>query len=547
MTSIQNRSLYFVGIGGIGMSGIAEILHNKGLVVRGSDVSENANVKRLACMGIPISIGHSSENIRGAHAVVVSSAIPPDNPELIAAKENNIPVITRGEMLAELIRAEKAIAVSGTHGKTTTTSLIAAVLNAADLDPTIINGGIINTYQANAKLGNGDWFVVEADESDGSFLRLPSTINVITNIDPEHMNYYQTEANLEQAFWQFIRNLPFYGLGVVCLDHPRVKRLFGKPAEGEPHSSLGHPERRIVTYGFDGSPHFKAENVRFLENGTMFDVAVTQGIPFASNPSLGAYKMQDLFLPMLGKHNVLNALAAVAVAKELEISADVIKSAFASFQGVKRRFTILGQTCGVTFVDDYAHHPMEIKAVIDAARQAHAARVVAVFQPHRYSRFTQFFDAFADVLAKADIVIALPVYAAGESPQSVQSSSQSIQASHQNTQSSHKSSHSSSQNTHSSRQSIHSPPQNIQSSPWDSSFPSKPFAQDYMGSDYAQHGPPLHEAFVAQLRARGVNAHFSSNEELSSLLQSLLVHGDFCIGLGAGNISELIAGIYASY
>ncbi|MDR1908083.1 MAG: UDP-N-acetylmuramate--L-alanine ligase [Holosporales bacterium] len=519
--SSTTKSLHFVGIGGMGMSGIAEVLHNKGDSVRGSDMSENANVRRLAALGIPIYIGHAAENIRGAHAVVVSSAVSQDNPEIVAARANNIPVITRGEMLAEVIRLKKAVAISGTHGKTTTTSLIAAILNAAEFDPTVINGGIINTYQTNAKLGSGEWFVVEADESDGSFLKLPSIINVVTNIDCEHMNYYKTEENLERAFWQFIRNLPFYGVGVVCSDHPRVRRLFAHencdkcsgselttPSAGaydgcassysvgaysappagtyldcspDTTPSGAYVDRRVVTYGFENTPNFKAENVRFLENGTMFDVVVTQDIPFIASVSAGSYKVPDVFIPILGKHNVLNALAAIAVAKELGIQAEVYKSALASFKGVKRRFTVLGEKRGVTFVDDYAHHPMEIKTVIESARQTCAKRVIALFQPHRYSRFSQLFEDFVDVLMAADVVIALPVYAAGESKI----------ANYDNV------------------------------------------------------------AFVSALKAKGCqNVHVAPNNDVDQILKTVAAvvqDGDFCIGLGAGSISDIVAGVFSSF
>jgi UDP-N-acetylmuramate--alanine ligase len=407
-----SRSFHFIGIGGIGMSGIAEILHNQGQAVRGSDVSENANVQRLVKLGIPISIGHDPDNVRGAQAVVASSAISDENVEIVAARKNNIPVMTRGEMLAEVIRSKKAIAVSGSHGKTTTTSLISAILSEANFDPTIINGGILNTYQTNAKLGSGDWFVVEADESDGAFLKLPSTINVITNIDCEHLTFYKTIENLEHAFFQFIRNLPYYGLGVVCSDHPRVRRMFC-----EENSVI---DRRLVTYGISSDssfiPTLKGENIRFLANGTIFDVTISLDIPFTPKSAgcSNSVKVSDVFIPILGQHNVLNALAAIAVANELRISPEIYKSALASFQGVKRRFTVLGKKRGVTFVDDYAHHPMEIQAVIAAARQTDAARIIAIFQPHRYSRLSALFDEFVDVLSTADTVIVLPVYAAGE-------------------------------------------------------------------------------------------------------------------------------------
>lgn len=401
------RSLHFVGIGGIGMSGIAEILHNQGYSVRGSDLVENANIQRLKSIGIPVVIGHKKENIRGVQAVVVSTAIPQFNSEILAAREYGIPIITRGEMLAEVIRLKKSIAVSGSHGKTTTTSLIASVLSEADLDPTIINGGIINTYHTNAKLGHGEWMVVEADESDGSFLKLPSVINIITNIDVEHMSYYKTVDNLRAAFTQFIKNLPFYGLGVICSDHPSVQEIFSQPVD-----------RRCVTYGLTGEPNFKGENIRFLNNGMLFDVVMTKNVssilrkvaPDISQPHM----IHDVFLPMYGTHNILNALAAIAVANELGIDIEVVKRSFSAFLGVKRRFTILGVMRGVTFVDDYAHHPTEIQAVMNAARKTAAKRLIVIFQPHRYTRFSSLWNEFLTVLAQADVVIIPPVYPAGE-------------------------------------------------------------------------------------------------------------------------------------
>lgn len=403
------QSIHFVGIGGIGMSGIAEILHNQGYAVRGSDARENANTQRLRNLGIPVTIGHDADNIRGVQCLVVSTAIPSDNPEVVAARKVRIPVLTRGEMLAEIVRFKKAVAVSGTHGKTTTTSLIASILNEADLDPTVINGGIINTLQTNAKLGHGVWMVVEADESDGSFLKIPSLINVITNIDCEHMNYYKTEENLIQAFRVFLRNLPFYGLGIVCTDHPRVKAIFDEGVD-----------RRLVSYGLEGTPHFRAENIRSTETGSIFDVVVTQSSPcLLGRPgveALPSYTLHDVAIPMLGRHNILNTLAALAAAHELGINNEVCKAALASFRGVHRRFTWLGQKDGVTFIDDYAHHPTEIRAVLEAARQTSAQRVCVVFQPHRYSRFSKLFEDFLEVLSAADVVVTLPVYAAGESP-----------------------------------------------------------------------------------------------------------------------------------
>jgi UDP-N-acetylmuramate--alanine ligase len=401
--------VHFVGIGGIGMSGIAEILHNQGYSVKGSDLSENTNVIRLKNMGIPIVIGHDANNIRGSQVLVISSAIPCDNPEVKAARNTLIPIITRGEMLAEIIRLKKAIAISGMHGKTTTTSIIAALLNAADFDPTVINGGIINKLQTNAQLGNGEWFVVEADESDGSFLKLPSIINVITNIDQEHMKYFKTQENIEKFFLQFLKNLPFYGLGVVCSDNEGIQKILSK----------NNIDRRITKYGLIGSPNIKAENIRASNNGMLFDVTIYfngNSATWQAPRSNGCKIIKDIFLPMLGKHNVLNTLAGIAVAVELGIDFEIMKKAFADFTGVRRRFSILGTKNGVTFVDDYAHHPSEIKAVLEAANQTAKRHIITVFQPHRYSRFSDLWKEFLKVLGTADIVIAMPVYTAGEEP-----------------------------------------------------------------------------------------------------------------------------------
>lgn len=402
------HSLHFVGIGGIGMSGIAEVLHNQGYAVRGSDVMENANVLRLRGLGIPVVVGHAAENIRGADALVISTAIESDNIEVRAARERGVPITTRGEMLAEVARLKRTVAVSGSHGKTTTTSLIASVFSGADLDPTIINGGILNTYHTNARLGNGEWVVVEADESDGSFLKLPSIINVITNIDLEHMGFYQTANALEKAFRQFVYNLPFYGLGVLCSDHPRVRALMQKPLD-----------RRIVTYGWEGHPTVRGENLRYLPTGVQFDVAISAGVPpfLAQTPQAQeTCRIQDLFLPMFGAHNALNALAAVAIANELGIDMEVVRRAFAEFAGVKRRFTIVGACRGATLVDDYAHHPAEIAVVLKAAQQVRAKRRIVIFQPHRFTRMQALWDDFVKVLKTAEHVIVAPVHSAGEKP-----------------------------------------------------------------------------------------------------------------------------------
>lgn len=387
------KHLHFVGIGGIGMSGIAEVLHNLGYRVKGSDVAESANTARLVSMGIPVLIGHKAAHIEGAQVLVISSAVKKDNPEVVAARNANIPVIQRAEMLAEVIRLKRSIAVSGTHGKTTTTSLMASLLDAAGLDPTVINGGIINAYNTNARRGTGEWAVVEADESDGSFIKLPATVAVITNIDPEHMDYYKTMDNLRAAFLQFIQNTPFYGLAVLCVDHPEVEALI-------PHIT----DRRFTTYGFSDKAAVRGVNLRVTPEGTYFDVQLPEG------------SLHDLFIPLVGEHNTQNALAVVAVAHELSLGKDVIRKAFEQFKGVKRRFTKTGVVHNVTIIDDYAHHPVEIAKVIQAARQACAGNLIAVVQPHRYSRLSDLFGDFAKVLKEADTLVVSPVYSAGEDP-----------------------------------------------------------------------------------------------------------------------------------
>ena len=392
-------TIHFVGIGGIGMSGIAEILHNLGYSVRGSDIADNYNVERLRKMGITISIGHAAANLGDARVVVVSSAVKADNPELVAARTRLVPVVRRAEMLAELMRLKYAIAIGGTHGKTTTTSLIATVFEAADLDPTVINGGIINAYGTNARLGDSDWMVVEADESDGSFTKLPSTVAVVTNIDAEHMDHYGTFDKLREAFRTFVENIPFYGFACLCIDHPEVQALMSKVQD-----------RKIVTYGFSPQALVRAVNLRSDKNGVRYDVVVTDRINGESRTIL------DLFLPMFGEHNVQNSLAAVAVAGELGLSDQVVRTALAGFAGVKRRFTKTGETNGVTVIDDYGHHPVEIAAVLKAARSATAGNVVAVVQPHRFSRLANLFEQFCTCFNDADTVIVADVYPAGEAP-----------------------------------------------------------------------------------------------------------------------------------
>jgi len=362
-------TMHFCGIGGIGMSGIAEVLHNLGYAVQGSDMAENANVERLRGLGITVHVGQKAENLDEAAVVVVSSAIRPDNPELVAARERLIPIVRRAEMLAELMRLKWAIAVGGTHGKTTTTTLISAMLDAAGIDPTVINGGIINAYGTNARLGDGEWIVVEADESDGTFVKLPATIAVVTNIDPEHLDFYGSFDELRKAFVSFVANIPFYGFAVLCIDHPEVQALIPQVAD-----------RRILTYGMSPQADIRAENIRIETGVSRFDVA------FAGRSPLAGTRIEDVALPMAGRHNVQNALAAVSIAQEMGFSPDVIRNGLASFSGVKRRFTVTGTAHDITVIDDYGHHPVEIAAVLGAARSSTEKRVIAVVQPHRFTR-----------------------------------------------------------------------------------------------------------------------------------------------------------------
>lgn len=404
------KQIHFIGIGGIGMSGIAEILANLGYTVTGSDIGLNANILRLQQVGIDVHIGHAPENIQGAQVVVVSTAVKADNPEVVAARALKIPVIRRAEMLAELMQLKFSVAISGTHGKTTTTSLTAALFDEAGLDPTVVNGGIINSYGTNARLGKGDWIVVEADESDGSFLKLPATIAVVTNIDPEHMDFYPDFEAIKIAFRTFIDRLPFYGLGILAIDHPVVREL-----------STTVTDRRILTYGFSEGANIRAIHLRETVDGTTFDVELTGNGAFASDALAKGQKstlprrIENIFLPMMGRHNVQNALSVIAIAQELGLDDACVRRAFENFKGVKRRFTKTGVVDGITVIDDYAHHPVEIKTVLAAARQACQGRVVAVMQPHRYSRLHYLFDDFANCFDLADDVFVAPVYAAGES------------------------------------------------------------------------------------------------------------------------------------
>ena len=391
--------VHFVGIGGIGMSGIAEILHNQGYVVQGSDAAANPNVQRLRDMGIRIEIGQKAENLGEAAVVVVSSAIKKDNPELVAARARALPVVRRAEMLAEIMRFKNAIAIGGTHGKTTTTTLVATLLDAGDLDPTVINGGIINAYGTNARLGEGEWMVVEADESDGTFVKLPADVVVVTNIDPEHLDHYHDFEGVKQAFHNFVENVPFYGFAVMCLDHPEVQALVGQVKD-----------RRVITYGRNPQADVRLVDLETIDGVSHFAVEIRDRI------RLTQLRIDGLQLPMPGVHNALNATAAIAVADQLHVPAEAIRKGLKGFTGVKRRFTKTGMVGGITVIDDYGHHPVEIAAVLRAARQSTKRDVVAVVQPHRYSRLHDLFDDFAACFNDADTVIVAPVYAAGEQP-----------------------------------------------------------------------------------------------------------------------------------
>ncbi len=392
--------IHFVGIGGIGMSGIAEILHNLGYQVQGSDLSENANVKRLRSRGIEVAIGHSEANLGHASVVVVSSAVKSSNPEVVTARARLLPVVRRAEMLAELMRLKWSIAVGGTHGKTTTTSLVAHLLETAELDPTVIIGGILNASGSNARLGAGEWMVVEADESDGSFTKLPAVIAVVTNIDPEHMDFYGDFDSLREAFDTFVTNIPFYGFAALCIDHPEVQAMIPRVSD-----------RRIVTYGTSPQADIRAVNIRLDGEGAFFDVHVTDRVEDSYRVITG------LRLPMLGEHNVRNALVAVAIGKEMEVDDETIRRALSTFSGVKRRFTKTGTVDGVTVIDDYGHHPVEIAAVLKAARAAAGDhQVIAVVQPHRYTRLSNLFEDFCTCFNDADVVLVADVYAAGEEP-----------------------------------------------------------------------------------------------------------------------------------
>ena len=391
--------IHFVGIGGIGMSGIAEVLMNLGYTVQGSDASDNANVKRLREKGAKVFVGHDGKHVDGADVLVVSSAIKRDNPELVAAREKRLPVVRRAEMLAELMRLQSCVAVAGTHGKTTTTSMVAALFDAGKLDPTVINGGIINAYGTNARVGAGNWMVVEADESDGTFLKLPADIAIVTNIDAEHLDHFKTFANVQDAFRNFIENVPFYGFAVMCTDHPIVQRLVGRIED-----------RRIITYGENPQADVRLVNLDNEGGQSIFSVL------FRDRAGKTVHTIDKLVLPMPGRHNALNATSAIAVAHELGISDEMIRKALADFGGVKRRFTRAGEWNGVTIIDDYGHHPVEIAAVLKAARESTKGQVIAVVQPHRYTRLQSLFEPFSTCFNDADAVIVADVYSAGEAP-----------------------------------------------------------------------------------------------------------------------------------
>lgn len=387
--------IHFVGIGGIGMSGIAEVLLNHGYVVQGSDLKTSKITDRLVEKGALIFEGQRAENLAEAEVVVISSAIKPGNAELDEARRRGLPVVRRAEMLAELMRLKSNIAVAGTHGKTTTTTMVATLLDAGNFDPTVINGGIIHAYDSNARMGEGEWMVVEADESDGTFNRLPATIAIVTNIDPEHMEHWGTFDNLRQGFLEFVSNIPFYGLAVCCTDHPEVVTLVGKITD-----------RRVVTYGFNAQADVRAVNLHYKSGVAHFDIHL----------QAEDVLIEGCSLPMPGDHNVSNALAAVAVARHLGMGRAEIRDALAAFGGVNRRFTRVGEIDGVTIIDDYAHHPVEIAAAIRAARQSTEGRVIAVHQPHRYTRLASLFDEFCACFNDADVVAIAPVFAAGEDP-----------------------------------------------------------------------------------------------------------------------------------
>jgi UDP-N-acetylmuramate--alanine ligase len=392
-------TIHFIGIGGIGMSGIAEIMHNLGYRVQGSDAAENANVKRLRSLGIKVALGHDAANLGDAVVVVYTSAVKAGNAEFEAARLRKLPLVRRAEMLAEIMRLKSCVAVAGTNGKTTTTTLIAALLDAGGLDPTVVNGGIINAYGTNARLGAGEWVVVEADESDGTFLRLPATVSVVTNVDPDHLDYYGSFDRMRKAFQRFVENVPFYGFAVLCLDHPEVQAMVGRIED-----------RRLITYGLNPQADVRAHNISFSEGAAHFDVSIIDRRTDEET------RLPEISLPMPGEHNVQNALAAIAVAHELGIDGGRIREALRRFAGVNRRFTRVGEWNGAAIIDDYAHNPFKIAAALKAAREAYSGPIVAIVQPHRYTRLRDTFEQFSTCLHDADTAIVAPVYAAGEQP-----------------------------------------------------------------------------------------------------------------------------------
>lgn len=398
-------TLHFTGIGGIGMSGIAEILISLGYSVQGSDLSDNANVQRLRSKEVSIRIGHDAAAVKGVCAVIISSAVKADNVEVVAARQAGIPIVRRAEMLAELMRLKSAIAVGGTHGKTTTTAMIGKMLEAAHFDPTVINGGIVNAYGTNTRLGQSDVMVVEADESNGTFTHLPASVAVVTNMDPEHMDHYDGFEDVRRAYRSFVANIPFYGYALLCVDHPEVQALI-------PHV----PDRKIIAYGFSPQADVQASNIQHHGEGVSFDVRFAAWLtPDGKQPLV----LQNLSMPMPGHHNVQNALVALAIAQQMGVKPEIMKAALQQFTGVKRRFTHVGMTHGVTCIDDYAHHPVEIETVLKTAQnvvQDGKGRVIAVMQPHRYSRLEDLFEGFCTSFNHADMVIITPVYAAGEPP-----------------------------------------------------------------------------------------------------------------------------------
>lgn len=387
--------IHFVGIGGIGMSGLAEILHNLGYQVQGSDLKESSNTARLNDLGIKTFVGHDAKHVEKVSAVVVSSAVPHDNPEIISAEARRLPILKRASMLAELMRMKWSIAIAGTHGKTTTTSLVGAMLEEAGLDPTVINGGIINAYNSNTKLGEGDWLVAEADESDGTFTKLPSVIACVTNIDPEHMDHYDSFEDTKRAYKKFLQNVPFYGMAIMCLDHPVVQSMIPDL-----------PAKKVITYGFSPQADYRAIYLRYNDKGIYFDLKLKNG-----------EIIRDVYLPMMGDHNVQNSLIACAIADQLDIPLETMVKGLENFVGVKRRFTHVGTVNGVDIIDDYGHHPVEIKAVLNAARRAKPkSKIVAVMQPHRFTRLRDLFDEFCTCFNDADSVIITDIYTAGETP-----------------------------------------------------------------------------------------------------------------------------------